>query len=383
MNVLVVGAGFAGAVHARELAEAGHRVTVIDRRPHIGGNAYDRVDETGTRVHVYGPHLFHTNNEAVVAWLSRFTGWVDYRHRVDAMLPSGATAPLPINRLTLEAVFGRPFAGEAEVRAFLASEAERIAAPRNAAEHLVANIGRTLTDLFFRPYTKKMWALDLEELDAAVVKRIPIRFDDNVEYFPDDGFQALPADGYTAVFERILDHERIEVVLSTAFDRAMEREADVVFNSMPIDEYFGFCEGDLPYRSIRFHPRAEPAATADGRASVLNFTDTGPFTRETYWRRLPGHAVTDTGRETVTREEPCDYRDNAMERYYPVRTSDGAPAALYARYKAMADQLGKVRFIGRCGTYQYLDMHQVINQSLMSVRRFMAGETAGQSEARG
>lgn len=372
-SVLVVGAGFAGAVYARELAEQGWRVDIIDKRPHIAGNAYDEIVPTGQRVHRYGPHLFHTNNESVVDWLTRFGAFVPYEHRVAAALEDGRLVPLPVNRATINAVFGLRLGDEAAVREFLQTQALPIAEPANAAEHLMAHIGRTLTDLFFRPYTRKMWAMDLEELDAAVVKRIPIRHDDEDRYFPTDRFQLLPRDGYTGVFATILDHPGIRVTLGQAFEKPMLASYTHCFNSMPIDEYFDGAFGALPYRSIRFHHREEPAEYGGpGRAATLNHTDAGPITRETDWSRLPAHDVRPGGRKTVTREEPCDYRDNALERYYPVKTSDGRYDAAYRRYKSLAEREGRVTFIGRCGTYQYLDMHQVINQSLAGVRAWMA-----------
>jgi UDP-galactopyranose mutase len=367
--VLIVGAGFAGAVHARVLAEDGHDVTVIDRRPHPGGNAYDEVDANGIRVHRYGPHLFHTSSRTVIAWVRRFADWVPYRHRVRARLPDGRCVPLPINLDTLSEVFGRSLASADEATALLARLAVPIAAPRNAGDYLRARIGDVLTDLFFRPYTRKMWGLELEQLEPAVVRRIPLRGDREDAYFPGERFQALPAGGYTRLFERIFDHPRIAVHLGTAYAHGMERGHAHCFNSMAIDEWFGHRHGELPYRSIRFEHRT--VDTPPPRAwSVTNFTDAGPHTRETAWHVMPGHQVHATGRATLTREEPCDYRDNADERYYPVMTADGIPAETYRRYRAAARDLPDMSFIGRCGTYRYLDMDQVISQSLASARRW-------------
>lgn len=372
-RVLVVGAGFAGAVYARELAERGFEVEIIDRRPHLAGNAFDAVGADGIRVHRYGPHIFHTSNEQVVEWLSRFGRFVPYRHRVQALLPDRVRcAPLPINRRTINQVFGTGFRTEAEVKAHLARIALPVAQPRNAAEHLYGTIGVELTDLFFRPYTRKMWALDLEDMDAAVVRRLPLRFDEEEAYFADDRFQLMPEAGYTALFERILDHPRIAVSLGVAFARGMERDCAYCFNSMPIDEYFDCSLGPLPYRSIRFHHRDEARDYDLAGTTVVNFTDESPFTRQTDWSRFPCHVVRPGGTKTVTLEEPCDYRDNGLERYYPVRTSDGRFQALYQRYKSMAEAVPNLRFIGRCGTYQYLDMHQVINQSLAGAREWLS-----------
>jgi UDP-galactopyranose mutase len=369
--ILIVGAGFAGSTYARELAEHGFRVDVIDKRPHIGGNAYDEVAPSGVRIHKYGPHLFHTNNEEVVAWLARFGDFVRYEHRVQAELADGRYVPLPINRRTINTVFGVDLKNEFDARAFLAKHAVANPAPANAADYLYANIGRTLTELLFRPYTLKMWARDLEDLDAAAVKRIPVRYDDEDRYFPTDRFQILPRSGYAGVFERILDHPNIKVGLSQPFDPSLERGYFQCFNSMPIDEYFNEEFGPLPYRSIRFHREDVPVAYFKGGATVTNFTDSGRWTRETDWSLMPNHRVNETPLKTVTREEPCDYRDNDMERYYPVKTSDGRVDGIFQSYKSLAESTPHMSFIGRCGTYQYLDMHQVINQSLLGVRRWL------------
>ena len=377
-SVLVVGAGFSGAVHARALAEAGVTVHVIDSRPHVAGNAHDAVNSDGVRVHTYGPHLFHTANDDVVRWITARGCWRRFTHRVKAVLPGQRLVGLPINLDTINAVFGTEFTRSDEVDSHLS----RIAVPkdkvRNAAEYLHSRIGVELTDLFFRPYTRKMWGFDLEDMAPAVVKRIPLRTDRRDTYFPDGETQLLPEGGYTTFFEELLNHPLISVSLSTPFDRGMLAEADHCFASLPIDAFYDYSEGELAYRSLRFHHTSVPADAipeiwaSDDVHSVANFTDSGPFTRETAWHRLPGHLVEETARRTFTREEPCDYRDNAMERYYPVKTASGANDLTYARYversRADADQ---VTFVGRCGTYRYLDMDQVVNQSLKSARNWL------------
>ena len=370
MKVLIVGAGFAGAVYARTLADAGHDVEVVDRRPHVAGNAFDYEDERGVRVHKYGPHLFHTSNEEVVRWVRRFGRWEDYFHKVQAQLPDGRLVPMPVNRATIEAIFDVALGTEAECRAFLASRAAPVVKVENAADYLYSTLGTDLTNLFFRPYNKKMWELDLEEIDASVVARVPLRYDLQTLYFASDKYQILPVDGYTALFGAILDSRNVRVSLNVDFDAHMEAGFDHVFNSMPIDQYHDYVFGELPYRSIRFHHRAERDAPRDV-ASVVNFTDDGTFTRMTRWHLLPHHGG--AGRDTtVTLEEPCDYKTNDYERYYPVKTSDNRFQALYGRYKDLAQQRRGMTFIGRCGTYQYLDMHQVINQSLAGAKRWLA-----------
>ena len=210
-----------------------------------------------------------------------------YEHRVHALLTDGPYVPLPINRSTINAVFDVSLQNHEEVKNFLDSLVLRNEAPENAAEYLMAHIGRELTDLFFRPYTRKMWAMDLEEVDAAVVKRIPIRYDDEDRYFPSDMFQMLPKHGYTNLFTRILDHPNIRVALEQPFDAGMLAGYAHTFSSAPIDEHFGFAFGPLPYRSIKFHHRDELAAI-DEVAPTVNFTDYGSFTRETDWGETTG-----------------------------------------------------------------------------------------------
>lgn len=370
MSILIVGAGFAGAVYARTLAEAGYKVQVIDRRPHIGGNCFDYVHESGVRVHQYGPHLFHTSNNRVVEWLSRFTEWTPYEHKVVAKLPDGRLLPLPVNLDTVNGIFGLELDTPEQVAAQLRSVSVRREPIANAEDWLYANIGPDLTNLFFRPYTKKMWDLDLTEMEADVVKRIQVRIDRDNRYFPTDTFQAMPTHGYTAIFERIFDHPNIKVRLNETFDKKMLLEFAHCFNSMPIDEFFDFELGELPYRSIRFHLHEHQIDASGGNVTV-NYTDAGPHTRETWWHNIPDHHEVKTGVVLATVEEPCDYRDNNFERYYPIKMSDGRYDKLYSQYKARADSLGGLTFIGRCGTYQYLDMHQAINQSMQGVRKWL------------
>lgn len=333
MRILIVGAGFSGAVIARECAAAGHLVKVIDKRDHIGGNAYDYIDSNGIRIHKYGPHLFHTNNEKVVQWLSQFTEWVPYQHKVKAQLNDGTYVTLPVNKETKEIV------GEDNV-----------------------------LDIFFRPYTKKMWGKSLDELDPSIINRVPIRDDDNELYFPNDEYQMMPKKGYTEIFHNIFNHSNIEVELNVDFDKSMEEEYDYIFNSMPIDMYFDYDYGELPYRSIKFHnvtlqqPRVLPTAT-------VNFTHDGTYTRVTEWKNIPCHGSNDYT-TVLTYEQPCDYKDNDYERYYPVKDLEGTNRETYKKYKDRVDE-DKMTFIGRCGMYVYVDMHQAISSALATARRFL------------
>jgi UDP-galactopyranose mutase len=336
-KVLIVGAGLSGATIARELAEAGIRVDLIDRRNHVAANAFDETNEYGIRVHRYGPHLFHTSDIRVVNWLSQFCEWVPYKHKVKALLSDFRYVTLPVNL---------------ETKKIIGSE--------------------NVQSILFRPYTKKMWGIDIEDLDSSVLARIPIRDDLNELYFPNDNFQALPRGGYTQLVKNILSHEKIRIFLNTKFDKKMLPEYEHCFNSMPIDEYFDFALGELPYRSIKFHtytipvPRVLPVAT-------VNFTHEGPYTRVTEWSALPEHGES-KWHTTITIEEPCDYRDNNMERYYPMKDASGENRALYRRYRAMTGPT--MTFIGRCGTYAYLDMHQAVSHGLSTATRMILGEKA-------
>jgi len=345
-------------------------LSVIDRRHHIAGNAADRIDDNGVLVHQYGPHLFHTNAEDVFAWLQRFAAWTPYCHRVRARLPDARLVPLPINLDTINTVFDTAFTSATDTRDFLRRIATPIAAPRNAAEYLASEIGTELTDLFFRRYTRKMWAVELEDLHPSVVKRLPLRHDRSDQYF-NDRHQALPRDGYTSLIAAMLDHPAISVTTGCAFVPGMERDAHFCFNAMPIDEYFDYRLGPLPYRSLRFHHQTHYAW--DGLPwAVRNYTDASPYTRETWWHCLPAHHRVETGRRTMTLEEPCDALENGHERYYPVRTADDRFQLRYRAYRDLADRLPNMIFIGRCGTYQYLDMDQVVAQSLGGARRWLA-----------
>lgn len=369
-DILVVGAGLAGAVCARELADAGFDVHVIDKRTHIGGNCFDYMHDSGVRIHKYGPHLFHTSNMKVVDWLSRFTEWTPYEHRVVARLPDQRLVPLPINLDTISAVFNTSMDSPGAVASLLASKAVRRDPVMSAEDHLYSTIGPELTNLFFRPYSLKMWGMDLSNMSAAVVRRLEIRMDQDDRYFPNDRFQALPKEGYTRMFERILDHDRIQITLGEAFCRSRSEQYDFCFTSMPIDEYYDFSLGELPYRSIKFLVEDVPASEAPNYA-VVNYTDSSDYTRETWWHMIGSYPAWKSETTPRTIEFPCDYKDNDFERYYPVKTSDNRYDALYRCYAEYATQSDHIAFIGRCGTYRYLDMHQVVNQTLGLVAKWL------------
>lgn len=368
MDTLIVGAGFAGSVTARELAEAGERVLVIDKRPHIGGNAYDRPDANGVLIHQYGPHIFHTNSEKVFEYLSRFTAWRPYEHRVLAVpdARSGKGYPLPINRSTINQLYGLNL-DEAGAAAFL----ERVREPKDpirTSEDVVLNsVGRDLCDKFFRGYTKKQWGLDLSQLAGGVAARIPTRTNDDDRYFT-DRFQAMPADGYTKLFERLLDHPNIHVRTGIAYQQIVA-SADcrrTVFTG-PIDEYFGHRFGALPYRSLRFEHEHLPGVAQYQAVGTVNYPNDHAYTRITEFKHLSGQQHTGT---SIVREIPTADGDP----YYPI--PNPANEALFQRYAALAETESDVVFIGRLAQYRYYNMDQVVAAALATSRQLVTHQAA-------
>jgi UDP-galactopyranose mutase len=352
-DYLVVGAGFAGAVVAERLAAgSGRKVLIVDKRPHIGGNAYDHYDTSGLLVHKYGPHIFHTNSRDVFDYLSRFTQWRPYQHRVRAWV-DGQLLPIPINLDTVNALYGLNLTSF-QLEEFFRSVAEPRSPIRTSEDVIVAKVGRELYQKFFRNYTRKQWDLDPSELDAAVTSRVPVRTNRDDRYFT-DVYQAMPLHGYTRMFERMLSHPNIKIMLNTDY---REVEHVIPFGEMvytgPIDEYFGFRFGQLPYRSIEF--RFE---TVDRRvfqdAPVVNYPNENPYTRCTEFKYLTGQEHPKT---SIVYEYPCAEGDP----YYPVPRPENA--ARYREYQALANRTPDVHFSGRLATYKYYNMDQVVAQSL-------------------
>ncbi len=351
-NILVVGAGLAGSTIARILAENNLNVTILEKRNHIAGNIYDFVNSNNERIHKYGPHLLHCNKKSkALTFLSQFTEWVNYEHKVRALLRDGRTTPLPINKITLEDIYGKKFKTENEVRNFLDSIRNPDINPINTDQLFEATVGNKLADIFFRPYTRKMWGIDPSQLSLNVGARLPVRVNEDTRYFNDD-FQALPKNGYAKMIEKMLEHENIQVNLNTIYEKGMENFYNHSFLCLPIDQFFDFEYGVLPYRSIIFEHKKE--FNEDLSAPVINFTDDSCYTRKTQWNLLPNCKKKKKDFNTVTYEMPCSMNDNPNEYYYPVQTFSSKN--IYQKYEKLAKKQKLITFCGRTGLYKYIDM---------------------------
>jgi UDP-galactopyranose mutase len=356
-DYLVVGAGFAGSVVAERLAsQLGKRILVIDKRPHIGGNTYDFYNEDGVLVHRYGPHIFHTSSQKVVDYLSCFTEWRPYEHRVLAQV-DGKLLPVPINLDTINGLYDLKL-DSAGMEKFLAERAEPRTEIRTSEDIVVSRVGRELYEKFFRNYTRKQWGLDPSELDSCVAGRIPVRFDRDDRYFS-DSFQAMPLKGFTRLFERMLAHPNINVALSTNYRDVMSSypSAKVVYTG-PIDEFFDYRFGPLPYRSLRFEHQTHDTEQFQP-AAVVNYPNDHDYTRITEFKHLTGQKHEKT---SIVYEYPTDHG----EPYYPIPRPENA--ALYERYRTLASATTGVYFCGRLANYRYFNMDQVVAQALHMYR---------------
>jgi UDP-galactopyranose mutase len=352
-DYLVIGAGFAGATIAERLAaHAGKKVLICDRRAHIGGNAYDHYDDAGVLVHRYGPHIFHTNCRDVYEYLSRFTEWRPYQHRVVASV-DGQLLPIPINLDTVNRLYGTSYT-TFEVEAFFKSVAEPVAEIKTSEDVIVSKVGRELYEKFFRNYTRKHWGLDPSELDAAVTARVPVRTNRDDRYFT-DVFQVMPRHGFTRMFERMLSHPNIKVLLNADY-RDIEGtipHAEVICTGC-IDEYFDYRFGKLPYRSLDFQFETRNVEVAQP-APVVNYPNQNAYTRITKFKYL-------TGQEHPRTTLVYEYAKAEGDPYYPVPRPENM--ALYRRYQELAQATANVHFLGRLGTYKYYNMDQVVAQAL-------------------
>lgn len=360
-DFLIVGAGFAGSTLARCLADAGRNILLIERRQHVGGNAYDKVDLQGVLVHVYGPHIFHTNAPRIVEFLGRFTRWRLYEHRVRACV-DGTLYPFPINLDTLNALYGLAL-DEHGAQEYL----NRVREPRqpllSSQDVVVDRVGWDLYQRFFAGYTRKQWGIDAAQLSAGVTSRIPVRTNRDDRYFT-DSFQGVPLQGYSALFENMLDHPRIHVELGT--DHAVARQqisaAHTVYTG-PVDSYFDYCYGRLPYRSLHFEHQHISEVTQFQPVGTVNYPNEHDYTRITEFKHLTGQDHPGT---SIVREYPRA----EGEPYYPIPTATNE--AQYQRYKALADQESGVTFVGRLAQYRYYNMDQVVAAALTLADRLLA-----------
>ncbi|MDQ6629877.1 MAG: UDP-galactopyranose mutase [Pseudomonadota bacterium] len=357
-DTLVVGAGFAGSVLAERLAsELGQRVLVVDKRPHIGGNAYDRYDDAGVLMHPYGPHIFHTNSADIFEYLSRFTEWRPYQHRVLASV-DGQEVPMPINLDTVNKLYGLKLTAF-EMQAWFDSVAEKKDRLVTSEDAVVSKVGRELYNKFFRGYTRKQWGLDPSELDASVTSRVPTRTNRDDRYFADT-YQAMPKHGYTRMFEKMLAHPNIKVMLNTDYREVADLLPwkHMVYTG-PIDAFFNHRHGKLPYRSLEFkHVTLEQDQFQ--AVGTVNYPNDYAYTRISEFKHITGQKHSAT---SIVYEYPKAEGDP----YYPVPRPENA--ALYRLYEADAEKMHNVTFVGRLATYKYYNMDQVVGQSLAAFKR--------------
>jgi UDP-galactopyranose mutase len=355
---MIVGAGFAGSVLAERIArQRGESVLIIDRRNHIGGNAFDRFNEHGLLIHQYGPLIFHTNSEMIFSYLSKFTDWRPYEHRVLAEV-DGTLLPIPINLDTVNKLYNLNLTSE-ELTAWFAERAEPVETIKTSEDVVVSQVGRELYEKFFRGYTRKQWGVDPSQLDKSVTARVPTRTNRDDRYFSDT-YQFMPKKGYTAMFERMLAHPKIKVMLQTDWQdvRDIVPFRRMIFTG-PIDEYFEFRYGKLPYRSLQFeHVTLEEAWHQP--VAVVNYPMTQAYTRVTEYKHLTGQSHP---RTSLTYEYPASTGDP----YYPVPRVENQ--ALYKKYEELAKAQRDVWFVGRLATYRYYNMDQVVGMALSEFER--------------
>lgn len=357
-DYLIVGAGFAGSVLAERLAtQSNKKVLIIDKRNHIAGNAYDHYDEAGILVHKYGPHIFHTNSPEVFSYLSKFTEWRNYQHRVLANV-DGQHFQLPVNLNTVNEMYGLNL-NSSQVEDFFASKAEFVKEVRTSEDVVVSKIGRELYEKFFQGYTRKQWNLDPSQLSASVAARVPTRTNKDDRYFTDT-FQSMPLHGYTKMFERMLSHPNIKIMLNTDYKEIInEVRYDKLIFTGPVDEYFGYRYGRLPYRSIDFKFETLDKETFQ-KTGTINFPNDYEFTRITEFKYLTGQQHRKT---SIVYEFPTAEGDP----YYPIPMP--ANAELYTKYQKLAAETKNVYFVGRLATYKYYNMDQVVAQSLSTFKK--------------
>jgi UDP-galactopyranose mutase len=377
-DYLIVGAGFAGSVLAERLSsQLGKRVLLVDRRTHVAGDAYDAKDAAGVLMHRYGPHIFHTDDDEIAAYLSQFTRWRSYEHRVLASVKGGLLVPMPINRTTLNTLYGLDLETDAAAAAYLAGRAEPVEKIKSSKDMVISAVGRELYETFFQGYTRKRWGMDPCELDKSVTARVPTRTSVDDRYFTDK-FQNMPADGYTRMFENMLDQKGIQLELGVDFDDVRDEAVyDRLIFTGPIDAYFDYRFGELPYRSLKFRHETLDREWFQPVGTVNYPAESVPYTRISEYKHITGQAI---GKTTITYEFPSADGDPC----YPVPRPENQ--ALYKKYEALAQEDPNVQFVGRLATYRYYNMDQVVGQALAAFRRIAEYEgratIAAQSAAR-
>jgi UDP-galactopyranose mutase len=352
-DYLIVGAGFAGSVLAERLANgSGKKVLICDRRPHIAGNAYDFYNDAGILIHKYGPHIFHTNSKDVFDYLTRFTEWREYQHRVLANV-DGMLLPMPINLDTINKLYGLNLTAF-EVEDFFKKVAEPVENIKTSEDVVVSKVGRELYEKFFRNYTVKQWGLDPSELDASVTARVPTRTNRDDRYFTDT-FQAMPKYGFTRMFENMLDHPNIKVLLNCDYREIVKHIPfrDMIYTG-PVDSFFDYRYGKLPYRSLEFKHETHDMKQFQV-APVVNYPNEQAYTRVTEFKYL-------TGQEHEKTSIVYEFPQAEGDPYYPIPRKENAE--IYSKYKALADARPDVHFVGRLATYKYYNMDQIVAQSL-------------------
>ncbi len=365
-DFFIIGCGFAGAVLAERLAKEGKKILIVDRRNHIAGNAYDFYNKEGILIHKYGPHIFHTNSEEVFRYLSKFTEWRPYEHRVLGSV-DGQLVPIPINLTTINKLYGKDLTSD-EVVDFLASKADTRKVVLTSEDVVLNVVGKELYEKFFRGYTKKQWDLDPSELDASVTARVPTRTNADDRYFT-DSFQAMPKNGYTEMFQKMLSNENIHIMLNTNYKDIVDiiPHKKLIYTG-PIDGYFDYQFGKLPYRSINFKFETLDQEKYQ-ETGTINYPTSNLYTRITEFKHLTGQKHHKT---TIVYEYPTAEGDP----YYPIPRKENQE--VYNQYKKLADENPDVYFTGRLGTYKYYNMDQVVAQSLALFRKIIKEENAVQ-----
>lgn len=368
----IAGAGFSGAVIARELAEAGYTVEVVETRNHIAGNCHtERDPESGVLVHKYGPHIFHTADDRVWEYIQRFGEFLPYTNRVKATT-DGKVYSLPINLLTINQLFGKSFSPD-EAKAFIASQADNsIDEPQNFEEQALKFVGETIYNAFFKHYTIKQWGVDPRQLPASILKRLPVRFNYDDNYFAHP-HQGMPKDGYSAIVQKMLEHPNISVKLEATIQRADIGQYQHVFYAGPLDGYFQFDEGRLGYRTLDFKPLRHNGDYQG--CAVMNYCDTSkPFTRISEHKHF---APWETHEKSVCFEEYSRLAEPNDTPYYPIRLTE--EKSLLSTYVEKAQQEKGITFVGRLGTYRYLDMDVTIAEALVTAEQFLRYQKSGEA----